>query len=148
MMFDARQAAAVITELTQFGCSLCCEIAKEQIRLLIIDAHIKAAGGLRIEPLDRRITIDGIKLVRLNIAEQAFLGFLIGIVGGRQQIIALYFALEEERRAGARRALAAILLIGEVLQLLLEAVLFTSWNEGAGIQITQIHHPLDDTGGN
>ena len=147
MMFDAGEAAVVIAELAHLRRGLRGEIAEQQIGFLFVDTHIKAASGLRIKTLDRGIAINGIKLIGLNVAEQTLLRFLIGIVGGRQQIFALDFSFQEKRCARGGGAFAIAAFVGEMLKFLFEAVLLAARHQRSRIDVAQINHPFDDTGG-
>ena len=122
MLLDAVEAAAVVAQRARLGRRRRRVIAVEHVALALVHAHIQSAAALRIESLHRRIAIDRIELVRLDVAEQSFARFLLRIEARREQIFALDAALEEERSAAGGGELPVVAVHGEVAQFLLESI--------------------------
>ena len=146
MLFNAGQATAVVGELARRGIRLRGVIAEQQIRTLLIDAHVEAPGRLRVETLGRGIAIHRIKLVGLNVAEQTLASVLVGIVGGGQQILALDFTLEEKCGTGSGAEFAIAAGVGQMLEFLIEAILLTRRHQAVGVDIAQIDDAFDNAG--
>src|SRR5438309_11662423 len=89
----------LIAELPHVARALRDEVAVEQIRFFVVNADVKFARALRLETLYRRVAIDRVKFIRLDVAEESLLRVFFGIIRGGEQVVALDFSFEEKRRA-------------------------------------------------
>ena len=147
VVLHAGERAAVVRQAPHVALALRREIAPQQVRPVPVDAHVQAAGRLRVVAAHRGIAVHRVELVGLDVAEEALARVLVRVVGRGEQEVALDLALEEEGRAGARAALAVVPVAGQVPQLLLEAVGLARRDEGARVDVAHVHRPLDHSGG-
>ncbi|CAN4280821.1 hypothetical protein LJR125_003734 [Pseudoxanthomonas sp. LjRoot125] len=98
------------------------EIAVQQVATVLVHAHVQALGRPRVEAAQRCIAIHRIELLRLDVAQQARAHFLVRVVGGGQQVLALDRALDEERSTRRAVGLAAVELLLPAADLALEPV--------------------------
>ena len=107
----------------------CIEVAIEQIGFRFINANIEAASRLCVKSPDGRITVYRVKLIRLNIAEEALPRVLVRVIRQRQQVFAFYLALQEHRSPGRRIPISRGPSTSDVGNLLLKAILRAHWRE-------------------
>ena len=108
MQAQARYRAVVVAQLTQAEsggrataallreAGAGAEVAKQRVVLVLVDTHIQGAGGFGVESAHRRIAIDRVHLLGLDVAQQARAGVLVGIVCSGEQVLTFDFALEKE----------------------------------------------------
>ena len=113
-------AGAAARQLAEFGAGG--EVAVQQVVLALVQAQVQALGGTRVEGGHRLVAVDGIETVRIEVAQQATIVRLFGIVGGRHGTVGADVALHEEGQARRDIVLAAIELAAPVGQRLFEAI--------------------------
>ena len=147
VLLDAGERAAVVGELARLGGRVGGEVAPQQVGAALVDAHVELARGLRVEAAHAGVAVDRVELVGLDVAEEALLRVLVGIVGRGEQVFALDLALEVEGGARAGVRLAVVPLARQLAQLLLEAVGGARGHERARADVAHVDDALDHAGG-
>ncbi len=144
---QAGERAVVVGELAQLRVGIGGEVAPQQVGALVVDAHVELRGRLRVEAAHRGVPVHRVELVGLDVAEQALLRVLVGIVGRGEEILALDLSFEVKRGAHARVALSGVPVARQVRELLLEGVGGARRHQGARIHVAQVDDALDHAGG-
>ena len=95
VLLHAGQRAAVAAETCASTRPRRSEVAEQQVRLVLVDPHVEARGGCASKPRIA-VAVHRVERVGLDVAEEALPGVLVGVVGGGEQVVVAYRALEEE----------------------------------------------------
>ncbi len=119
------------------------------MRLPAVDPDKEPLGRLRIETADRRVAVNRIEPIGLNIPEEALSLVFVGIVTEGEEIFSLDFSLQEQGGPARRRQLVfAIPTARDMRKLFLKTILFTHPDDTIAIEVVEVDDPFHDTDGN